>query len=145
MEFTAKRVWVAVAVAAGATVAIGATVLANAADPVAPEVVSATPAEAGHETEGKYTAGDYVLNVRERDDDGEGRVTAIGPRTTYYSKTLHGNGTGQPAVLEFSAGRDGDGPIVFRYPVPGPGQGVDCVASGTEAAPLVRCETKPAR
>ncbi|WP_370963894.1 hypothetical protein [Amycolatopsis sp. cg9] len=145
MEFTAKRVAVAAVSAVAVAVAAGTTVLASAADPVAPEVVGATPAEAGHESEGKYTAGDYVLNVHELDDDGEGTGTAIGPRTTYYSKTLHGSGTRTPTVVRFSAGSERDGPIVFSYPVPGPGRGLDCVASGTEAAPLVRCETKPAR
>ncbi|WP_439380819.1 hypothetical protein [Amycolatopsis lexingtonensis] len=145
MEFTAKRVAVAGVAAVAAAAAIGATVLASAADPVAPEVLSATPAEAGHENDGKYTAGDYVLNVHELDDDGEGTSTAIGPRTTYYSKTLHGNGSGAPAVVKFSAGSERDGQIVFSYPVPGPGRALDCVASGTEAAPVVHCETKPAR
>ncbi len=145
MEFTAKRVGVAVVAAGAAAVAIGATVMAAAADPVAPEVVSATPADAGHENEGKYTAGEYVLNVHELDDDGQGTGTAIGPRTTSYSKTVHGTGSWTPTVVKFSAGRDGDGPIVFSYPVPAPGRTVDCVASGTEAAPQVRCETKPAR
>src|SRR4051812_28377028 len=140
MDLRTRRAGV-VAVAAG-VVAIGATVMATAADPVAPEVVSATPAEAGHENQGKYTSGHYVLNVHELDDDGEGMSTTIGPHTTYYSKTLHGNGSWTPTVVKFSVGRDGDAPTVFAYPVPGPGKGVDCAASGTEAAPLVRCETK---
>ncbi len=145
MKFTAKRAVVSAVAAGAAVVAIGATVIATAADPVAPEVAVATPADAGHENEGKYTAGDYVLTVHELNDDGEGAGTAIGPRTTYYSKTLHGTGTWRPTVVKFSAGRDADGPIVFSYPVPAPGRVVDCVASGTEASPQVRCETKPAR
>ncbi|MCR6485099.1 hypothetical protein M8542_19915 [Amycolatopsis sp. OK19-0408] len=137
MEFTAKRLAVAAVAAGVAVVAIGATVLAAAADPVAPEVVSVTPAEAGHENQGKYTAGDYVLNVHEPAEDGDGITTAIGPHTTYYSKSRHGTG-----VLEFSVGSDDDPPVVFSYPAPAAGQGVDCVASGTEAAPRVWCETK---
>ncbi|MGW5719972.1 hypothetical protein ACWEVP_27660 [Amycolatopsis sp. NPDC003865] len=142
MDFTARRIG-GIAVAAGAAVvAAGATVIATAADPVAPEVVSATPAEAGREGQGKYTAGDYVLTVHELNDDGEGTDTAIGPHTAYYSKVLHGTGSWQPTVVKFSAGRERDAPTVFAYPVPGPGKGVDCVASGTEAAPRVRCETK---
>ncbi|MDQ7805478.1 hypothetical protein Q5425_17155 [Amycolatopsis sp. A133] len=146
MKFTAKRVVVSGAVAAVAVVAVGATVLATAADPVSPEVTSTTPAEAGHENEGKYTAGDYVLNVHELNDDGEGISTAIGPHTTYYSKTLHRNGNRSHTVVKFSAGPDADGPIFFSYPVPAPGRVVGCVASGTEAAPQVRCETQlPAR
>ncbi|MFJ9779594.1 hypothetical protein ACIRSS_08420 [Amycolatopsis sp. NPDC101161] len=142
MDFTARRIGVLSAAAGAAVVAIGATVLATAAGPVAPEVLSATPAEAGHEGQGKYTAGDYVLTVRELNDDGEGKGTTIGPHTAYYSKVLHGTGSWQPTVIKFSAGRDSDAPTVFTYPVPGPGKGVDCVASGTEAAPQVRCETK---
>ncbi|MGW3962614.1 hypothetical protein ACWED2_22540 [Amycolatopsis sp. NPDC005003] len=142
MEFTAKRVVVSVAVAGVAVVAAGATVIATAADPVSPEITGAAPAEAGHEDEGKYTTGDYVLNVHELDDDGDGLTTAIGPHTTYYSKTLHGKGNRHHTVVKFSAGTDGDGPIFFSYPVPAPGRVVDCVASGTEAAPHVRCETK---
>ena len=142
MELRTKRAGVVAVAAGAAVVAIGATVMATAADPVAPEVVSATPAEAGHEHQGKYTAGDYVLTVHELNDDGEGTGTAIGPHTAYYSKTLHGTGSWAPTVLKFSVGRDGDAPTVFAYPVPKPGMGVDCVASGTEAAPLVRCETK---
>jgi hypothetical protein len=140
MELRTRRAGV-IAVAA-AVVTVGATVMATAADPVAPEVVSATPAEAGHEGQGKYTSGDYVLNVRELDDDGEGTSTTIGPHTAYYSKSLHGNGSRTPTVVKFSVGRDSDAPTVFAYPVPGPRKGVDCVASGSEAAPLVRCETK---
>ncbi|WP_410575318.1 hypothetical protein [Amycolatopsis sp. cmx-4-61] len=141
-----KRIVVAAAAAGVAVVGVGATMIATAADPVSPEVLGATPAEAGHGDEGKYTTGDYVLTVHELDDDGEGISTAIGPHTTYYSKTLHGTGTRKPAVLKFSAGADSGGPVVFAYPVPAPGRGVDCVASGTEAAPQVRCETKlPAR
>ncbi|QKV73334.1 hypothetical protein [Amycolatopsis sp. Hca4] len=142
MEFTAKRVVIAAAVAGVAVVAVGATVMATAADPVSPEVTGATPADAGHPGEGKYTTGDYVLTVHELDDDGEGTSTAIGPHTTYYSKTLHGNGTRRHTVVKFSAGTDGDGPIVFSYPVPAPGRVADCVAAGTEAAPQVRCETR---
>ncbi|WP_086851515.1 hypothetical protein [Amycolatopsis kentuckyensis] len=146
MKFTAKRIVIAGAVAGAAVVAVGATVIATAADPVAPEVGSATPADAGHGNEGKYTTGDYVLNVHELDDDGNGMRTAIGPHTTYYSKTLHGSGNRTATVVKFSAGPDSDAPIVFSYPVPAPGRAVDCVASGTEAAPQVRCETKlPAR
>lgn len=146
MKFTAKRVVVSAAVAGVAVVAVGATVIATAADPVSPEVTGSTPADAGHENEGKYTAGDYVLTVHELDDDGEGTSTAIGPHTTYYSKTLHGNGNRQHTVVKFSAGPDADGPIVFSYSVPAPGRAVGCVASGTEAAPQVRCETElPAR
>ncbi|MBE8518540.1 hypothetical protein ILP97_13660 [Amycolatopsis sp. H6(2020)] len=146
MKFTARRVVVSAAVAGVAVVAAGATVMATAADPVSPEVAGTTPADAGHENEGKYTTGDYVLNVHELDDDGDGMTTAIGPHTTYYSKSLHGTGHRQHTVVKFSAGADGDGPIVFSYPVPGPGRVVDCVASGTEASPQVRCETKsPAR
>lgn len=142
MELRTRRAGVIAVAAGAAVVAIGATVMATAADPVAPEVVSATPAEAGHETEGKYTTGDYVLNVHELNDDGEGMGTTIGPHTAYYSKTLHGTDSWTPTVVKFSVGRDGDAPTVFAYPVPGPGKGVDCVAAGTEAAPLVRCETK---
>jgi hypothetical protein len=142
VKFTAKQVVVSVAVAGVAVVGVGATVIATAADPVAPEVVSAAPADTGHENEGKYTAGDYVLTVHELDEDGEGISTAIGPHTTYYSKTLHGSGNRQHAVVKFSAGSDADGPIVFSYPVPAPGRVVDCVASGTEAVPQVRCETR---
>jgi hypothetical protein len=142
MRLRTRRAGVIAVAAGAAVVAIGATVMATAADPVAPEIVSATPAEAGHETEGKYTAGDYVLNVHELNDDGEGMGTTIGPHTAYYSKTLHGTGPWTPAVIKFSVGRDSDAPTVFAYPVPGPGKGVDCVASGTEAAPLVRCESK---
>lgn len=143
MGFSRRKIGVAAVTGGAAVVAIGATVLAaNAADPVAPEVLSAIPAEAGHAGEGKYTAGDYVLDVHELDDDGEGRATAIGPHTAYWSKTLHGTGTWRPTVLKFSAGADSNGPVVFSYPVPAAGQGVDCVASGTEAAPVVRCETK---
>lgn len=142
MRFTAKRVVVSAVAAGAAVVAIGTTVLATAADPVAPEVAVATPAEAGHENEGKFTTGDYVLHVHELDDDGEGTDTAIGPHTTYYSKSLHGNGTWRPTVVEFSVGRDSDAPIVFGYPVPAPGRVVDCVASGTETAPQVHCETR---
>ncbi|MDX3193524.1 hypothetical protein PV458_34420 [Streptomyces sp. MN03-5084-2B] len=146
MKFTAKRVVVAGAVAGVAVVAVGATVIATAADPVSPEVTGAAPAEAGHENEGRYTTGDYVLNVHELDDDGDGTTTAIGPHTTYYSKTLHGSGNRQHTVVKFSAGPDADAPIVFSYPVPAPGRVVDCVAAGTEAAPQVRCETRlPAR
>lgn len=145
MEFTAKRIVVSAVAAGAAVVAIGATVLATAADPVAPEVAGTTPADAGHENENKYTSGDYVLDVHELNDDGEGTSTAIGPRTTYYSKTLHGTGPSRPTVVKFSAGGDADGPIVFSYPVPAPGRIVDCVASGTEAAPQVRCETRPSR
>ncbi|WP_410639120.1 hypothetical protein [Amycolatopsis sp. lyj-346] len=144
MKFTAKRVVVSAAVAGVAVVAVGATVIATAADPVSPEVTSSTPAEAGHGTEGKYTTGDYVLTVHELDDDGDGTSTAIGPHTTYYSKTLHGNGYRQHTVVKFSAGADAGAPIVFSYPVPAPGRVVDCVASGTDASPQVRCETKPA-
>ncbi|WP_206784899.1 hypothetical protein [Amycolatopsis sp. MtRt-6] len=143
MKFTAKRVVVAAAAAGVAVVGAGATVIATAADPVSPEVAGATPADAGHETEGKYTTGNYVLNVHELDDDGEGVSTAIGPHTTYYSKTLHGSGNRQHTVVKFSAGSDADGPIFFSYPVPAPGRVVGCVASGTEAAPQVRCETTP--
>lgn len=142
MKFTAKWVAPAAAVAGAAVVAVGATLLLTAEDPVAPEVTSATPAEAGHENEGKYTTGDYVLTVHELDDDGEGRTTAIGPHTAYYSETLHG--AGAPTVLRFSVGSDADAPVVFSYPVPPAGQGVDCVASGTEASPRVWCETKHA-
>ncbi|WP_372662136.1 hypothetical protein [Amycolatopsis kentuckyensis] len=142
MDGKARRVGVIAVAAGAAVVAIGATVIATAADPVAAEVVSATPAEAGHEGQGKYTAGDYVLTVHELDDDGEGMGTTIGPHTAYYSKVLQGTGSWRPTVVEFSAGRDRDAPTVFAYPVPGPGRGVDCVASGTEAAPRVRCETK---
>ncbi|WP_410616693.1 hypothetical protein [Amycolatopsis sp. lyj-109] len=142
MKFTAKRVVISGAVAGVAVVAVGATVIATAADPVAPEITSATPAEAGHGDEGKYTTGDYVLNVHELDDDGDGVKTAIGPHTTSYSKTLHSSGNRQHTVVKFSAGADADGPIFFSYPVPAPGRVVDCVASGTEAAPQVRCETK---
>ncbi|MGW4063099.1 hypothetical protein ACWEGE_32780 [Amycolatopsis sp. NPDC004747] len=146
MKFTAKRVVVAVAVAGVAVVGVGTTVIATAADPVSPEITGAAPADAGHGDEGKYTTGDYVLTVHELDDDGEGVGTAIGPHTTYYSKTLHGNGNRRHTVVKFSAGPDGDGPIAFSYPVPAAGRAVDCVASGTEAAPQVRCETKlPAR
>ncbi|MFB9685019.1 hypothetical protein [Amycolatopsis plumensis] len=140
MKFTAKRIVVSGAVAGVAVVAAGATVIATAADPVSPEVVSAVPAEAGHENEGKYTTGDYVLDVHELDDDGEGLTTAIGPHTSYYSKTLHGTGNRQHTVVKFSAGVDG--PVFFAFPVPAPGRVVDCVASGTEAAPQVRCETR---
>lgn len=142
MKVRSRRSGVIAVAAGAAVVAIGATVIATAADPVAPEVVSATPAEAGHENEGKYTAGDYVLTVRELDDDGEGMGTTIGPHTAYYSKTLHGNASWTPTVVKFSVGSDNDAPTVFAYPVPGPGKGVDCVASGTEAAPQIRCETK---
>ena len=142
MKFTAKRVVVTAAVAGAAVVAVGATVIATAADPVAPEISSTAPADAGHENEGKYTTGDYVLNVHELDDDGDGMTTAIGPHTTYYSKTLHGSGNRKATVVKFSAGPDSDGSIVFSYPVPAPGRVVDCVASGTEAAPQVRCETR---
>jgi len=143
MKFSRRKAGVAVVAGGAAVVAVGATVLAaNAADPVAPEVLSATPAEAGHAGEAKYTAGDYVLNVHELDDDSEGRGTAIGPHTVYWSKTLHGTGTWTPTVLKFSVGDDSSGPVVFSYPVPAAGQGVDCVASGTEAAPVIRCETK---
>ncbi|WIX98931.1 hypothetical protein QRX60_33400 [Amycolatopsis mongoliensis] len=142
MKVHTKRAGVIAVAAGAAVVAIGATVIATAADPVAPEVVGATPAEAGHENQGKYTAGDYVLTVHELNDDGEGMGTTIGPHTAYYSKTLHGTGSWTPTVIKFSAGRDSDAPTVFTYPVPGPGKGVDCVASGTEAAPQVRCETK---
>jgi len=142
MELRTRRAGVIAVAAGAAVVAIGATVMATAADPVAPEVTSATPAEAGHENEGKYTAGDYVLNVHELNDDGEGMGTTIGPHTAYYSKTLHGTETWTPTVVKFSVGGDSDAPTVFAYPVPKPGMGVDCVASGTEAAPLVRCETK---
>lgn len=142
MQLRTRRAGVIAVAAGAAVVAIGATVMATAADPVAPEVTSATPAEAGHENQGKYTAGDYVLNVHELNDDGEGMGTTIGPHTAYYSKTLHGTETWTPTVVKFSVGGDSDAPIVFAYPVPGPGKGVDCVASGTEAAPLVRCETK---
>ncbi|NBH06755.1 hypothetical protein [Amycolatopsis sp. SID8362] len=141
MEF--KRAGVAVVAAVAVAVGVGATVLATASDPVAPEVVSATPAEAGHENEGKYTTGDYVLNVHELDDDGDGTSTAIGPHTTYYSKTVHGTGTRTTTVVKFSAGSDRDAPVVFSYPAPGPGRAIDCVASGTGASPVVRCETKP--
>jgi hypothetical protein len=142
MKSRTKRFGVVAVAAGAAVVAVGATVIATAADPVAPEVISATPAETGHENQGKYTAGDYVLNVHELNDDGEGMGTTIGPHTAYYSKVLHGNGSWTPTVVKFSVGRDSDAPIVFAYPVPGPGRGVDCVASGTEAAPRVRCETK---
>lgn len=142
MEFTVKRVGVTAVAAGAAVVAIGATVMATAADPVAPEVLSAVPAEAGHANEGKYTAGDYVLNVHELNGDDEGMGTTIGPNTTYYSKSLHGTGTWQPTVLKFSVGTDSDAPIVYSYPVPGAGRAVDCVASGTQAAPSIRCETK---
>ncbi len=146
MQFTAKRVVIAGVVAGVAVLAVGATVIATAADPVSPEVAGVTPADAGHENEGKYTTGDYVLTVHELDDDGEGVSIAIGPHTTYYSKTLHGSGNRPHTVVKFAAGADGDGPIVVSYPVPAPGRVVDCVASGTEAAPQVRCETKsPAR
>ncbi|ADJ45092.1 hypothetical protein AMES_3267 [Amycolatopsis mediterranei S699] len=145
MKFTAKRVAVSGAVAGVAVVAVGATVIATAADPVSPEVVSAVPADAGHGDEGKYTTGDYVLNVHELDDDGDGITTAIGPHTMYYSKTLHGSGNRKATVVKFSAGPDSDASIVFSYPVPAPGRVVDCTASGTETAPQVRCETKPAR
>ena len=142
MKVRTRRAGVIAVAAGAAVVAIGATVIATAADPVAPEVISATPAEAGHEDQGKYTAGDYVLTVRELADDGEGMATAIGPHTAYYSKALHGTGSWTPTVVKFAAGRDSDAPTVFAYPVPGPGEGLDCVASGTEAAPSVRCETK---
>jgi len=143
VKFTAKRAVVSAAVAGVAVVAVGATVIATAADPVSPEVAGPPLAEAGHENEGKYTTGDYVLDVHELDDDGEGTSTAIGPHTTYYSKTLYGSGNRHHTVVKFSAGPDADGPIVFAYPVPAPGRVVDCVASGTEAAPQVRCATKP--
>ncbi|KDN17985.1 hypothetical protein [Amycolatopsis rifamycinica] len=143
MQFTAKRVVVSAAVAGVAVVAAGATVLATAADPVSPEVTGTTPAEAGHENEGKYSAGDFVLTVHELDDDGAGTSTAIGPHTVFYSKTLHGNGNRQHTVVKFSAGPDAGAPVFFSYPVPAPGRVVDCVAAGTEAAPRVRCETKP--
>ncbi|MEU0533345.1 hypothetical protein [Amycolatopsis tolypomycina] len=147
MKFTAKRVVVSVAVAGVAVVAVGATVIATAADPVSPEITSPAPAEAGHGDEGRYTTGDYVLNVHELDDDGDGVTTAIGPRTTYYSKTLHGTGNRRHTVVKFSAGPESDAPIVFSYPVPAAGRAVYCVATGTEAAPQVRCETTalPAR
>ncbi|MGW5746057.1 hypothetical protein [Amycolatopsis sp. NPDC003861] len=142
MKFTAKRIVVSAAVAGVAVVGVGAGVIATAADPVSPEITGATPADAGHGDEGKYTTGDYVLNVHEVDDDGDGISTAIGPHTTYYSKTLHGTGNRPHTVVKFSAGADGDGPIFFSYPVPARGRVVDCVASGTEAAPQVQCETK---
>lgn len=142
MKLRTRRVGVIAVAAGAAVVAIGATVIATAADPVAPEITSATPAEAGHENQGKYTAGDYVLNVHELNDDGEGMGTTIGAHTVYFSKVLHGTGSWTPTVIKFSVGRDSDAPTVFTYPVPGAGKGVDCVASGTEAAPQVRCETK---
>ncbi|MEV5714984.1 hypothetical protein AB0L41_13880 [Amycolatopsis mediterranei] len=145
MKFTAKRVVVSGVVAGVAVVAVGATVIATAADPVSPEVTGSASADAGHGDEGKYTTGDYVLTVHELDDEGEGTSTAIGPHTTYYSKTLHGSGNRSHTVVKFSAGADSDGPVVFSYPVPAPGRVVDCTASGTETAPQVRCETKPAR
>ncbi|GAB3147782.1 hypothetical protein [Amycolatopsis sp. NPDC004378] len=132
-----------VAVAAGAAVvAAGANVLAATADPVAPEVFSATPAEPGHANEGKYTAAGYRLHVHEVTGDGAGMGTSVEPHTAYYSENLHGDGAWRPKLLKFSVGRDTDGATVFTYPVPAPGRGVDCVASGTEQAPRVRCETK---
>jgi hypothetical protein len=47
MKVRSRRAGVIAVAAGAAVVAIGATVIATAADPVAPEVVSATPAEAG--------------------------------------------------------------------------------------------------
>ncbi|WP_243794288.1 hypothetical protein [Saccharopolyspora gloriosae] len=58
---------------------------------------------------------------------------------------MHGTDSWKPTVVKFSVGEDPEAPTVFSYPVPEPGKGIDCVASGTEADPQVRCETTPAR
>ena len=145
MQISAKRIALSSVVAGAAVMGLGRGVAAIASNQVSPEVASAHPAAAGHEGEGEYTAGDYRLHVHEVTDEGEGMGTTLEPGATYYSKTLHGNDSWRPTVVEFSVGADSGGPVVFRYPVPGPGGGVDCTASGTEAYPQVRCETTAAR
>ncbi|MEU6130704.1 hypothetical protein ABZ805_16150 [Saccharopolyspora sp. NPDC047091] len=144
MQFNAKKIVVS-GVVAGAVLALGGGVAVAAnQEQVSPEIPSSHAAEPGHEGEGKYTAGDYRLHVSELTDDGEGFGTTVEPGTTYYSKTLHGSESWQPTVLKFSVGAEADGPVVFSYPIPADGQGVDCVASGTEADPTVECVTTPA-
>ncbi|MFD8493191.1 hypothetical protein [Amycolatopsis sp. NPDC059657] len=142
MKFTVKR-GVIMGAAAGVTLlAIGGTALAVTAGPdVADQVVSTSSAEAGHEGQGKYTAGGYRLQVHELTADGEGMGTGVEPNTTYYSKLLQGTESWKPTVVRFSVGDDNDGPIVYSYPIPADGKGIDCVASGTEAAPVIKCVT----
>ncbi|MCA1192119.1 MULTISPECIES: hypothetical protein [unclassified Saccharopolyspora] len=144
MRINAKNVVVSGLVAGAVLVVGGGIAAAVNLEQVPSQVQNSHHAEPGHEGEGKYTAGDYRLHVRELTDDGEGFGTTVEPGTTYYSKTLHGSESWQPTVLKFSVGDEADGPIVFSYPIPEDGEGVDCVASGTEAEPTVECTTTPA-
>lgn len=142
MNFTIKRGVIAGTAAGLVLLAAAGTALAvNSGPGVADEVVSTSPAESGHEGQGKYTAGDYRLQVHELTDDGEGMGTGIDPHKTYYSKLLGGTANWKPAVVTFSVGDALDGPAVYSYPIPANGNGIDCVASGTEAEPVIKCVT----
>ncbi|MGW0891424.1 hypothetical protein [Saccharopolyspora sp. NPDC002578] len=140
MRFSTRKILFSGIAAGAAVVALGGAAAASGH-----QAADAPPVAPGHEGEGEYTAGNYWLQVRELTADGEGFGTAVAPGTTYYSKTLHGSDSWKPTVLKFSVGEAPEAPTVFSYPIPAEGLGVSCVASGTEAAPQVRCETTDAR
>lgn len=134
MKPTFKRGTIAGIVTGAALLTLAGTAFAVAGD--------APPA--GHEGTGTFTAGDYHLWVRQHTADGEGMGTGLDPHKSFTTKALQGNDTWRPTVLKFSAGNDFEHDAVFfTYPIPADGGSVACVATGTQANPVVHCETKP--
>ncbi|GAB3679083.1 hypothetical protein [Saccharopolyspora tripterygii] len=128
-----KRVVVAGALAFGTIAGVGAAAIAGPAQDVAQQPAAnavQAPAQTQNVPEVRITSGDYALEYRVLNTNGDGFGSTMDPNTT---RDVQGDGFS--TVDFFVAGKhiNRNGPLVD-------GSTLACQATGTAEAPEVRCD-----